>query len=213
MKKYTWLSEVIDAMEDLDGGGHYLEISKIIEKKGNIDFSLRKDPVAQVRGTIERYSSDSSVYDKSKDINKEKDIFYSINGIGNGYWGLRNFKSNIDCYEITNDDENFKEGKKILKIHTFRERNFAVIKRAKEKYKQKNGKLVCQICNFDFEKVYGDIGKDFIEAHHIIPVSNLSEHSKTNINDIVLVCSNCHSMLHRKRPWLNIDELKNLIER
>ena len=28
----------------------------------------------------------------------------------------------------------------------------------------------CMICGFDFEKTYGEIGKDFIEIHHIKPL-------------------------------------------
>ena len=33
---------------------------------------------------------------------------------------------------------------------------------------------------------------------------------ETKIEEIAIVCSNCHRMLHRKRPWLKIDELKNI---
>ncbi|GAE32694.1 hnh endonuclease [Halalkalibacter hemicellulosilyticusJCM 9152] len=60
------------------------------------------------------------------------------------------------------------------------------------------GRLFCEICNFDFYKKYGELGGDFIEGHHTIPVSELEEGHKTNVKDIVLVCSNCHRMLHRK---------------
>lgn len=28
---------------------------------------------------------------------------------------------------------------------------------------------VCKGCGFDFEKTYGDLGKDFIHVHHITP--------------------------------------------
>ncbi|MEG3042365.1 MAG: HNH endonuclease [Clostridium sp.] len=51
-----------------------------------------------------------------------------------------------------------------------------------------------------------------MEVHHIIPVSELKEDSKTNEQDIVLVCSNCHSILHRERPWLGINELKSILK-
>lgn len=60
--------------------------------------------------------------------------------------------------------------------------------------------------------MYGDIGKDFIEGHHIIPVSDLKEGDKTKVEDIVLVCFNCHKMLHRKRPCLKTNELQKLIK-
>jgi predicted HNH restriction endonuclease len=33
----------------------------------------------------------------------------------------------------------------------------------------------------------------------------------TLVEDIALVCSNCHRMLHRKRHWLSINQLRQLI--
>ena len=61
---------------------------------------------------------------------------------------------------------------------------------------------------------YGDIGKDFIEAHHIEPrFQKMKEGESTNINDIVMVCSNCHSMIHRRKPWLNKNEIRDIIKK
>lgn len=57
--------------------------------------------------------------------------------------------------------------------------------------------FVCQVCGFNFEKAYGEIGKDFIEVHHLNPISNYSdEHSVDPTKDLVPLCSNCHSMIH-----------------
>ncbi len=57
--------------------------------------------------------------------------------------------------------------------------------------------FTCQICGFNFEKAYGEIGKDFIEVHHLNPISNYrDEHSVDPIKDLVPLCSNCHSMIH-----------------
>lgn len=154
---------------------------------------------------IERFSSDSLAY------SQDRDIFYSEDGIRKGHWGLRNFEPEGNNVDLTNDDEGFEEGKKQLRQHILRERNHMVITLAKNKFKEEHGKLYCKICGFDFENKYGEIGKDFIEGHHIIPVSEIPENYKTKVNDIVLVCSNCHSMLHKKRPWLKKEELKKLM--
>lgn len=78
--------------------------------------------------------------------------------------------------------------------------------------KEKNGKIYCEVCGFDYESVYGEIGRDYVEGHHIKPVSELEENEVTKVEDIVLVCANCHRMLHRKRPWLSKEKLKLLIE-
>ena len=60
--------------------------------------------------------------------------------------------------------------------------------------------------------IYGDRGCDFIEAHHdVIPVSQMGDNATSSIHDIKMVCSNCHRILHLKRPWLKVEELKALI--
>lgn len=67
----------------------------------------------------------------------------------------------------------------------------------------------CHVCNFDFKETYGIIGKQFIEVHHITPVSMLGPGYRINIdNDLVPVCANCHAMLHRKNPPYTPEELK-----
>ncbi|PFO12732.1 hypothetical protein COJ70_24280 [Priestia megaterium] len=124
----------------------------------------------------------------------------------------KTLKENIENSQVgfTEDDFSFPEGRLKLKQHLIRERNPKVIKTAKNKFKEKHGRVFCEVCNFDFEKHYGEIGEDYIEGHHIKPVSELKEGEETKIEDIKLVCSNCHRMLHRKRPWLKVEELKKL---
>jgi hypothetical protein len=109
------------------------------------------------------------------------------------------------------DDEVFPEGKFILKKHLMRERSPAVIKKAKSNFEKKHGRLFCEVCSFDFETIYGTIGEGFIEGHHLIPVSEMQEGDETKPSDILLVCSNCHKMIHRKRPWLEREELLELL--
>lgn len=83
-----------------------------------------------------------------------------------------------------------------------------MISNAKKRFKDTHGSLYCEACSFDFEKFCGERGADFIEAHHTIPVSEMEPGQETSINDIALVCSNCHSILHRTRPWMTISDLK-----
>lgn len=70
----------------------------------------------------------------------------------------------------------------------------------------------CQICNFDFQEVYGSIGKLFIEVHHITPVSVIGPGYKIDVEkDLIPVCANCHAMLHKKNPPYLPNELKTII--
>ena len=107
----------------------------------------------------------------------------------------------------------FPEGKRLERKHYARERNSRLIQIVKEKSKKENGKLVCQICKFDFEKNYGIRGKDYIEAHHTRPLSELDiEGIDTKMDEIALVCANCHKMIHRFRPWLKMEQLRIIIK-
>jgi len=117
----------------------------------------------------------------------------------------------LECdYSIIRDG--FPEGKIRERLHITRERNVSLIKKAKELAIKKKGLLECACCGFNFFEVYGEIGKNFIEAHHTVPVSSLHEDGEiTNLSDLALVCSNCHRMLHRRRPWLEIDNIKSLL--
>ncbi len=109
------------------------------------------------------------------------------------------------------DDEEFPEGGEVWKLHRSFERHPGLAKAAKAAALARGERLICCICQFDFQARYGAIGEGYIECHHIKPVSELAAGSKTLLSDVVLVCSNCHRMLHRKRPWLGNDELKSLM--
>ncbi len=69
----------------------------------------------------------------------------------------------------------------------------------------------CAVCGFDFAKVYGELGKDFIEVHHIKPLFSLTEEVTINPEtDLTCLCANCHRMIHKKRgSIISIEELKN----
>lgn len=95
------------------------------------------------------------------------------------------------------------------------ERNKQLINHIKQKAISENVMLNCTICGFSFLETYGIIGKGFIEAHHINPLSERDGEEVTKTKDISLVCSNCHRMLHRKENGrlLTIDELKERINK
>lgn len=112
---------------------------------------------------------------------------------------------------ISEDEEEGNEGQILSRVHRYRERDRTLVSKKKIKFLQENPKLFCQGCGFDFQNKYGDRGKDFIECHHTKPVSELSVGETTKLVDLVLLCSNCHRIVHRKKPWLTIDELKLLV--
>jgi len=70
----------------------------------------------------------------------------------------------------------------------------------------------CAICGFDFCSFYGDVGEGFIEVHHIEPVSLMDIEKTINPEtDLIPVCSNCHSILHRRTPPYSPEDIISLI--
>ncbi len=106
-----------------------------------------------------------------------------------------------------------KEGKRLLVIHETKERNSKLINSFKKHKEKSNPTLKCEICGFSFEEFYGKSGAGYIEAHHIKPLAMLDKETTTTFDDLILVCSNCHKMLHRKfcDKYMSIEELKEII--
>lgn len=124
------------------------------------------------------------------------------------YLRLLNYKLIKPIYPDEVDSEiEYSEGKtKKVLINSY-ERNPIARKKCLEHYG-----LNCQVCGFNFEETYGEIGKDFIHVHHKIDISTIgNEYSINPINDLIPVCPNCHSMLHKKKPAYTIEEIKDLL--
>ncbi len=91
------------------------------------------------------------------------------------------------------------------RLHRVTERNQTLSR----KVKQLQG-CICKACGFDFESRYGKIGKGYIEAHHNVPISNLSgtKIKLDPLKDFTVLCSNCHSMIHRIKPTPTLEEFR-----
>jgi hypothetical protein len=99
-----------------------------------------------------------------------------------------------------------------LRTHLRRERDPSVTLLVK-----KRRGYVCEACKFDFAARYGELGRKFIEAHHVVPVSKTeAARRQRDINhDFVVLCSNCHRMIHRllsEGVPNAFDSLKQIIE-
>jgi 5-methylcytosine-specific restriction protein A len=106
------------------------------------------------------------------------------------------------------EDEWFEDLTK-YRIHRVAERNQSLSKRVKHLQG-----YICKACNFNFETRYGKIGKEFIEAHHIVPISSLDK-AKIQLNpmkDFTVLCSNCHRMIHRIKPTPTLEEFKKILK-
>ncbi|MEQ1599835.1 MAG: HNH endonuclease [Methylotenera sp.] len=104
--------------------------------------------------------------------------------------------------EITQDT--YPEGaRKQVTVNAY-ERNT----RAREKCIEHWG-VNCQGCGINFESVYGPIGKMFIHVHHLKPISEIGENYEVDpIKDLIPLCPNCHSMVHRTKTPMTATDIK-----
>ncbi|WP_439940392.1 HNH endonuclease [Streptomyces sp. BBFR115] len=102
------------------------------------------------------------------------------------------------------------EGRLLLRRHITRERRRGLRRRKIEAVLRMGGTLACEVCDFDFEQVYGDRGSGYIECHHVVPLHVAGE-GPTKLSDLALICANCHRMIHRHAPWPTPKELRSLV--
>lgn len=117
--------------------------------------------------------------------------------------------------EIYNDvdmsDIQASEGRILRATHIKRERD-PKLRQAKIIRTRRLGlPVACEVCAFDFKSTYGERGEGYIEVHHILPL-HASGPVASRLDDLALLCSNCHRMIHRK-GWLTPLELKEIFER
>ncbi|MBO9712471.1 HNH endonuclease [Sphingomonas sp.] len=103
------------------------------------------------------------------------------------------------------------EGELIPRNHLERERDAGLAASRKAVALLAEGRLACETCGFDFEAAYGPRGRGVIDCHHLTPLSEYDGVRETRSEDLALLCANCHRMIHSRRPWLSLDELRVLL--
>ncbi|OSJ36485.1 hypothetical protein BSZ19_04070 [Bradyrhizobium japonicum] len=123
--------------------------------------------------------------------------------------GLDPDSGDLDISDFNVPDQATIVEKRKYVFHKKIERNGAAAKAAK----QLHG-TICQACGLDFTSRYGDLGKGFIEAHHLKPISTLEEGVPVSYNvstDFAVLCSNCHRMIHRTDDPSDLGSFKTRI--
>lgn len=105
------------------------------------------------------------------------------------------------------------EGGRKLVTHLVRERSQAIVAAKKQQVLTAAGQLVCEVCRFNFKAFYGILGEGFCEVHHRIPLFDVDSSRETRLEDLAILCSNCHRMIHRGVPFLTVEELRTRIHK
>jgi predicted HNH restriction endonuclease len=105
------------------------------------------------------------------------------------------------AHDLPNDDEELAafegEQRPLMIRHRKREQKLRKAKVALILNQQ--GTLRCEVpgCGFDFHEVYGETGKGYAHVHHLKPLSGRAQPEATALRDLIVVCANCHAMIHR----------------
>ena len=201
------ISEVARAAGVSDAGG-LRNVSSVYMKLMNF---RSHDPAVRARGRrgLERSGRlDGELWsryvDRPKSLRRDaKAIKLQIRGVVEG----RNRRGVPEDPDVAEADE----GKLLTRAHLSRERSRSLVRKKKESFRKQHGRVYCEACGFDFAQVYGSRGNDYIECHHTIPVSRLRPGDRTSLRDLILLCANCHRMIHAKAPWLTLEELRAVL--
>ena len=130
---------------------------------------------------------------------------------------VKQFVSKVKKYidrripQISDVDKSAIEGGLKMGSHFYRERSAKLVNAKKDEVFERDGKLCCEVCSFDFAATYGKFDKRYCEAHHKVALSEYDGEAETTSDDLAIVCSNCHRIIHLHDPMLDIEELKKEI--
>ncbi|WP_162145445.1 MrcB family domain-containing protein [Deinococcus ficus] len=82
------------------------------------------------------------------------------------------------------------------------------------KVKAKQG-CTCRACGFQYTDRYGPLGEDFIEVHHLKPLSSLELETAVAYDlqkDFAVLCANCHRMIHRLKDVSDVAALQAVLQ-
>jgi hypothetical protein len=94
-------------------------------------------------------------------------------------------------------------------VHRYRERRLRQAKIAE--VLKRTGQLACEVsgCGFDFKTTYGKLGDRFAHVHHRIPFGSFKGVRETKLDELAIVCANCHAMIHVGGQNRGLNELKS----
>lgn len=80
---------------------------------------------------------------------------------------------------------------------------------------KRHHKFTCQICGFCPADIYGSaFSSAGIECHHLDPLSERLNFKRTStLEDVTVLCSNCHRLIHSRRPSLGLQAARRLFKK
>ena len=146
---------------------------------------------------------------QSSGIEINPDITDDLEAVWFEFLNTENIRYNPFTASVKDEQKVYTEGNPNQVVVTKYERNPHARKTCINYYG-----YTCAVCEFNFEKVYGELGKDFIHVHHLKQVAAIGEEYKIDpVKDLRPVCPNCHAMIHRRKKPYSIEEIKQFINK
>jgi 5-methylcytosine-specific restriction protein A len=111
--------------------------------------------------------------------------------------------------KIDVDIHNFvaSEGHQRLVLHLQRERNQTIVRNKKKRA----ASLDCEACGFSFDRAYGSAAGDYCEVHHLLLLSEVEDTTRTRVEDLAILCANCHRVVHLRNPPYTLNEVRGML--
>ena len=170
----SWTEDIVAALTALGGTGSYNDIySEVARIRQDLPRSWKEI----IRSRIEQRSSDSAAFQG------KEDVFFSVEGLGHGVWGLRGM---VKDSPVAIDIPTGNEAPGRAEQRTYRVlRDMRLARQLKLLHRDR-----CQLCG---QTLRISEVRTYSEAHHIIPLGN--KHNGPDApGNIIVLCPNHHAL-------------------
>jgi 5-methylcytosine-specific restriction endonuclease McrA len=89
------------------------------------------------------------------------------------------------------------EGQQQFRAHRRRERSRFLVQKKLEQFRGDHGALHCEVCALSEVGQYpATLAARIFEVHHTLPLSSAATPRRTTLEDLAVLCANCHRAVH-----------------
>lgn len=216
-RDFSWTEDEVLVVADVVDRAGWRGIRATSESAIELSGLLQRARVHPVEGRADDFRSPSSVQRKAEDIRTLHPDYKGVPTRGGSLTAAvverwledpaagrrdaavaRQLMESGEVLEPATDQESAaSEGRLIAAWVRRRERDPAIRRHKLEDVAKSGRPRDCEVCGFNFDRVYGaDHAVGYVEVRHVVPL-HVSGLTTTRLDDLVLLCANCHRMLHR----------------
>jgi hypothetical protein len=100
------------------------------------------------------------------------------------------------------------EGEPRLLFHLRRERSQSIVIAKRDAVLAADGELKCEACDFVMDLTYHGLAADIFEVHHRLSLADAMTSVETRLEDLAILCANCHRAIHKLQPLIGVEAFK-----